>query len=44
MDCAENDLDDTCAESIDSCAVSFWGGEVNEINSLKVAVIHRSGD
>lgn len=28
MDCAENDFNDTCAESIDSCAVSFGFGEV----------------
>lgn len=30
MDCAENDFDDTCAESIDSCAVSFGFGEVSK--------------
>ncbi|MBV6447642.1 MAG: hypothetical protein FCKEOINB_01272 [Nitrosomonas sp.] len=26
MDCAENDFNDTRAESIEAYAVSFWGG------------------
>ena len=35
MDCAENDLDDTCAESIDSCAVSLGFCEVSDNESLR---------
>jgi len=33
MDCAENDFNDTRAESIDSCAVSWW--EVKDEESLR---------
>lgn len=35
MDCTENDFNRTCSESIDSCAVSFGGGEVNDGESLR---------
>lgn len=35
MDCAENDFNDTRAESIDSCAVSFCLDEVNNDESLR---------
>lgn len=35
MDCAENDFNDTRAESIDSCAVSFGAGEISDDESLR---------